>query len=74
VQVETVVLPAEGFVRLPTVLKVMGISKTRWYRGIREGWFPKPVALGPNVSMWDVADIRACIARLKAEAAGPVRR
>jgi hypothetical protein len=30
-------LPAEGFVRLPTILRVLGIGKTSWWVGIREG-------------------------------------
>ena len=56
------ILPPEGFVRLPVVVKVMGIGKTTWWCGVREGRFPKPVKLGPRTSAWRVEDIRALIA------------
>ena len=56
------VLPPEGFVRLPVVIRVMGIGKTTWWMGVREGRFPKPVKLGPRTSAWRVEDIRALIA------------
>lgn len=56
------VLPPEGFVRLPVVVKVMGIGKTTWWSGIREGRFPRPVKLGPKTSAWRVEDIRTLIA------------
>lgn len=56
------VLPPEGFVRLPVIIRVMGIGKTTWWAGVREGRFPKPVKLGPRTSAWRVEDIRALIA------------
>lgn len=56
------VLPAEGFVRLPVVVKVMGVGKTTWWTGVRTGRFPKPVKLGPRTSAWRVEDIRNLIA------------
>lgn len=56
------VLPPEGFVRLPVVVKVLSIGKTTWWCGIREGRFPKPIKLGPRTSAWRVEDIRALIA------------
>lgn len=55
------VLPLEGFVRLPVVLGILGIGKTSWWCGIREGRFPKPVKLGPRTAAWRVEDIRALI-------------
>ncbi len=58
------VLPPEGFVRLPVVIKVLGIGKTTWWSGIRKGRFPKAVKLGPRTSAWRVEDIRALIATL----------
>lgn len=56
------VLPPEGFVRVAVVIKVMGIGRTTWWRGVRDGRFPKPVKLGPRTSAWRVEDIRALIA------------
>ncbi len=57
-------LPAEGFVRLPVVIKILGIGKTTWWSGIRKGRFPKAVKLGPRTSAWRVEDIRALISKL----------
>ncbi len=59
---ENNVLPPEGFVRLPVVIRVMGIGKTTWWAGVRTGRFPKPVKLGARTSAWRVEDIRALIA------------
>lgn len=55
-------LPQEGFVRLPQVLFVLGIGKTSFWAGIKDGRFPAPVKLGPRTSVWRVEDIRALIA------------
>jgi predicted DNA-binding transcriptional regulator AlpA len=64
------VLPPEGFVRLPVVVKVLGVGKTTWWCGVREGRFPKPVKLGPKTSVWRVEDIRALIANPTPAAGG----
>ena len=38
------------------------VSHATWWRGIKEGRFPKPVKLGARVTAWRVEDIRALIA------------
>ena len=63
------ILPPEGFVRLPVVLRVLGVGKTAFYMGIRDGKYPAPVKLGPRTSAWRVEDIRALIAKFKEAAA-----
>lgn len=55
-------LPSEGFVRLPKVLHVLGVGRSSFWAGIKEGRYPKPVKLGPRTSAWRVDDIRALIA------------
>lgn len=60
-------LPAEGFVRLPVVLSVMGIGKSTWWAGVRDGRYPKGIKLGPRTTAWRVDDIRALIERLSNE-------
>lgn len=62
-------LPAEGFVRLPTVLAVFGIKKTALWDWIRNGRFPKGVKLGPRTTAWDVADLRAHMAKIRSGSA-----
>lgn len=53
--------PMLGFIRLPAIIKLLGIGKTSFYKGIREGRFPKPVKIGPRTSAWRVSDIRELI-------------
>jgi prophage regulatory protein len=59
---QAVILPAEGYVRLPQVLSVIPVCKSTWWNGIRAGKYPKPVKLGPRTTVWRVEDIRALIA------------
>ena len=43
-------LPATGFVRLPTILKLIPVSRSSWWAGVRSGRFPEPVKISPRVS------------------------
>lgn len=63
-------LPETGFVRLPTVLKVIPVSRSHWWAGVRDGRFPKGVKLSDRCTAWKVEDIRALIGRIAREAAG----
>ncbi len=58
---EEYILPQEGFVRQPVVLKVLGISKSTLWRRIQDGVYPRPVKLSTRTSAWRVKDIRALI-------------
>lgn len=58
-------LPATGFVRLPTVLAVIPVSKSTWWAGVREGRFPRPVKITPRCTAWRVEDIYALIERIR---------
>ena len=71
-------LPDTGFIRLfqiignpkatPPVPAIIPVSKTTWFRGIREGRYPKPSKkFGPRISAYSVSDIRKLI-----ESAGEV--
>jgi predicted DNA-binding transcriptional regulator AlpA len=46
-----------GFLRLPQVLEVIPISKSKWWAGCKAGIFPAPVKLGPRTTAWRKADI-----------------
>lgn len=50
-----------GYIRLPEVLKLLKISKSTWWSGIKSGKYPKPVKIGVRVSAWRVEDIRELI-------------
>lgn len=54
-------LPSEGYVRLPSVLLVLGISKSSFFNGIREGRFPEGKLLSPRCRAWPVDQIRALL-------------
>ncbi|MBF6648956.1 AlpA family transcriptional regulator [Methylobacter sp. BlB1] len=58
-------LPAEGFVRLPSILAVLGISKNTFLNGIKAGKYPAGQLLGPRTRVWAVADIRAVLAAIE---------
>ena len=54
-------LPETGFVRLPQVLAVYPVSKSKWWDGIKSGHFPAGVKLSERCTAWRVEDIRALI-------------
>lgn len=66
-------LPETGFLRLPQIIgdpkaeppipPIIPIKKSCWWAGVASGRFPKPVKLGPRVTVWRVEDIRALIAK-----------
>ena len=60
-------LPKEGFVRLPVIIKIMGICESSWWRGVKEGKYPKSIKLAPKTTVWRVEDIRALIAEIGAQ-------
>ena len=55
-------LPAEGYVRLPQILRVLPIGRSSWWLGIKQGRYPKQVRLGPRTVAWRVQDIRQLLA------------
>ena len=54
-------LPDTGFVRLSTILKIIPISKSTWWAGVKSGRFPKSVKLGCRITAWRVQDIHDLI-------------
>ena len=63
-------LPEIGFVRLAQFVgkgKPIPVCTSTWWEWVRTGKAPQPVKLGPNMTAWDVQDIRALISEL----AGP---
>lgn len=67
----TTFLPTEGWVRIWQIIgkpsegipPIIPVSRSTWWEGCRTGRFPKPQKLGPRTTVWDVADIRALLAR-----------
>lgn len=50
-------LSANGFASIAAVCKFTDKSRPTIYRWSREGFFPKPVKIGPNSSAWRIADL-----------------
>ena len=64
---EKIILPSEGYVRLPTILKVIPIGKSTLWKRVADGTFPQPVKLGERTTAWRVSDIREVIASYDVE-------
>ncbi|KAA0259079.1 AlpA family phage regulatory protein [Deferribacter autotrophicus] len=46
----------EKLLKLSEVLKIIPVSKSTWYEGIKKGVFPPPIKLGRS-SFWKSSDI-----------------
>jgi prophage regulatory protein len=58
-------LPSEGFVRFPTVIRALGISEQSYRNGMKAGKYPPGILLTPRTRVFDVAEIRALIEKIK---------
>ena len=54
-----------GFLRLKQVLAIVPVGKTKWYQGVKQGIFPRPVKMGERVSLWKYSDIEALVQRIE---------
>ena len=61
---------SEGFLRIKQVLKLIPVSKTEWWRGVRSGKYPRSVKISKNVTAWRVEDIQ----KLMEEPGRPAQR
>jgi prophage regulatory protein len=43
---------AQGFLRLPEVLKLIPVSKATWWAGVKTGRYPPSRHLGPRATAW----------------------
>jgi prophage regulatory protein len=56
-------LPATGFVRLTYILAPgpIPVGKSTWWAGVKSGRFPKPLKLGPRITVWRAEEIHELI-------------
>ncbi|WP_337770782.1 AlpA family phage regulatory protein [Desulfovibrio piger] len=59
-----VTLDEPCFLRLHAVLRIMGLSRSAWYAGIKEGRFPQSVQLTKRAVGWRASDIQTLVSRL----------
>jgi len=52
------ILPDTGYIRIKEVLKVIPVSKSTWWNGVKTGKFPASVKIGERITAWHVDDIR----------------
>jgi len=56
--------PRTGFVRLQSILAPNGpipVGRTTWWAGVKSGRFPKPLKLGPRITVWRAEEIHELI-------------
>jgi prophage regulatory protein len=56
--------PSTGFVRLHSILAPNGpipVGRTTWWAGVKSGRFPKPLKLGPRITVWRAEEIHELI-------------
>jgi len=49
--------------RLPQVLKIVPVSRSTWYLGVKKGVYPAPVKIGRRASAWRRHDVAALTAK-----------
>lgn len=49
--------------RLPQVLEIIPVSKSTWWKGCKEGRYPRPVHPSPRTTAWRKCDIDALVAQ-----------
>ena len=49
---------------VPHITDRMGISRSGWWKGVKDGKFPPGIKLSPRVTVWKSSEIDALIANL----------
>lgn len=57
----------DRLLRLDETLKLIPVSKSTWYRGIKEGIYPQAYKLGRRASAWKLSELEACVENLDRE-------
>ncbi len=55
-----------GFLRIKQILELIPVSKATWWRGVKEGRFPKAIKMG-SCTFWATEDIKNLIEQIKGE-------
>jgi len=66
-------LQIDRFLRLKQIVGtkttpgIVPVSKSTWWKGVKEGRFPKPVKLGKRTTVWRMSDIRQLVEKSQNE-------
>jgi predicted DNA-binding transcriptional regulator AlpA len=52
---------ADTCLRLPQVLKIIPVSRSTWWAGVKNGIYPRPIKLGRRITVWKASDIQKLI-------------
>jgi len=53
-----------GLLRLPEVLKLIPVSKSTWWAGVKKGIFPASKKLSARVTVWRREDILSLVKKI----------
>jgi len=53
---------SNDLLRLPQVLKIIPVSRSTWYQGVKERDYPAPVMIGRRAVAWRRHEIEALLA------------
>lgn len=56
-----------ALLRLPQVLSLIPISKSAWWKGCKDGKYPKPIKLGPRTTVWKASEILTLVEKITGE-------
>jgi prophage regulatory protein len=59
------------FIRLPEVLRIVGLSKSEIWRRIQAGTFPAPIKLGDRATRFELSEVHAWASARLAERPSP---
>ncbi len=51
------------YLRVKDIIKMLSISRSTWWAGVKTGHFPQPLKLGPRITVWRQGDILAMVER-----------
>jgi predicted DNA-binding transcriptional regulator AlpA len=57
----------QELLKLKDVLKIVPVSKTTWYTGMKDGRYPQPVKIGLKAVAWRKEDIENYLSSLNEE-------
>jgi prophage regulatory protein len=55
----------DRFLRMPEVVRTVGMSKATIYRYVQSGGFPPPVTFGQRISLWSERQIQEWMDKCK---------
>lgn len=62
--------PRDALLRLPQVLSLLPISRSAWFKGVKDGLYPQGIKCSERVTAWSALEIYAFISSLKQICAG----